>query len=161
MPKVDDNFAGHVFNEDPRNLLTAAFGCVWPTFPAYRYLLDAPNATSVWGLFKNFPPLLQLSSDLDEHDTGRWNIEAAAPFFEYIRWDKLSIDSELDGFEWILTWKLVGNPTVINNSFTVTSPRACNADVALPNWTFPGVPGELGSGAVMRQVVFDETTPPT
>lgn len=160
MPHSDDLFTGHVFTGDPRNLLTAAFGCTWPTMPGYRLLIEAPNAFGVWALFDVFPVLLELVSPLLDHQTGQWEGIQMHPVYEFVKWDKLSIDTEVDGFEWVLTWKLVGSDTTVNNSFTVTSPRKCNVDVNLPNWSFPGVSGELGPNAKMRQVVWDESEPP-
>ncbi|GAG64994.1 unnamed protein product [marine sediment metagenome] len=160
MPLYDDQFAGHLFNGDPRNPLSAAFGCTWPTFPAYRYIFDAPNSTGLWAIFRSPAPLVELVSDVNTHRTGEWERIGLPGFFARLEWDKLAIADEFDGFEWVLTWEPIFQPITITNSFIVTSPRACNTDVALPNWNFGEIPGELGEDAFARQVVWDETVPP-
>lgn len=161
MPLVDDQFAGHFFPADPRSNLTGAFGCTWPTVPAYRYLISAPEATGFYFGFRAVPPLVELITDIDDHNVARWELVGTQPPWDFVRWDKLPIDTEFDGFEWVLTWKLALAPETVTNSFIETTPRKCNYDVDLPDWTFGGVAGSMGAGAVAAQVLWDQTEPPT
>lgn len=160
MPKVDDQFAGHMFPGDPRNNATGAFGCIWPTVPAYKYQIFGPEADGDWLGYRVTPPTVTLVTPVTEHDVPRWEMLESYGLFEFVRLDKLPIDTEVNGFEWVLTWKNVGADPVISNSFTLTSPRTCNTDVLLPNWNFPEIPGQLGPGAKLLQVLWNEFEPP-
>jgi len=160
MPLFDDNFAGHMFGEDPRNLLTAAHSCTWPTLPAYRLQFDAPNATGIYTFFRILSPLVEQTSDLLEHDFGEWNLVGAQPPFESLLVRKLPIDTESDGLEWTVTFKMDFDPGLFTNSETYPSGK-CNVDFDLPNWDQGGDPfGFIGEDAVLRQVVWDETEAP-
>jgi hypothetical protein len=161
MPHVADLFTGHVFNDDPRNLLTAAFACNWPTFPAQRYQFVCPNAVGFYFLFNFYAPLVERTTSPNEHLFGEWELVGAQPPFDALLLRKLPIDNELDGFEWTVAWKYSFDPGTYTNSETYPTGK-CNVDYDLPDWSQGGDPwGSMGADAKLRQVVWDETEAPT
>ena len=160
MPHVDNEFVGHMFGEDPRNLCTAAHSCTWPTLPAYRWQFDCPNASGLYTFFRILSPLVELTSSLLEHDFGDWNLVGAQPPFDLLLLRKLPIDTEDDGFQFTLTFKMSFDPGTYNNDEIFPSGK-CNVNYDLPNWNQGGAPvGSLGDNAILRQVVWDEASPP-
>lgn len=160
MPKVDDPFAGHVLPGDPRALVTGAFGCTWPTLPAYRYRIQSNDATLAWAVWNNGGVLVQLTTDPEDNDFPKWEMLGAQPPFEFVHWWKEPATTELDGYTWRLEWKLIGNPLNLLDFLPVDSGR-CNVDVSLPNWSSgPSFPGSFGTTARADQVIYDQTEPP-
>ena len=73
---------------------------------------------------------------------------------------RLPIDTELDGYQWTLRFKMAFDPGTYTNGELYSSGK-CNIDVPLPNWNQGGAPaGQMGTDARMRQVVWDELLPP-
>lgn len=160
MPLYADNFAGHMFDGDPRNPLTGAFACTWPTVPAYRYRINAPNAFGVYIGFNITPPLIELTSDVGDHDVAEWEAPDPGFWLQSVLLRKLPIDTEFDGFQITLTWKTLINPNLLTNDEIYTT-RKCNKNIPLPNWNQgPMINGEMGEDAELLQVVWDETEPP-
>lgn len=160
MAKTADQFAGHVFNGDPRSLLTAAFACTWPTMPAYRYRIHSADASGQWSVWNDGGALVELVSPIGEHNLAQWQLVGWQPPFEFVRWSKLPSSDELSGYTWQLWWKLLNDPLNLIDHLAMTTGR-CNVNIPLPDWASgPSFPGSFGLTAQAEQVVYNETLPP-
>lgn len=160
MPHVADQFSGHLFPGDPRGPLTGAYGCIWPTFPAMRYQIHSEDATDNWDVWNDGGALVGLSSPIGEHDSPTWQLIGPQPPFEFVTWEKLPDSTELDGYFWQLTWKLISDPLILLDELHVDRQK-CNVNVALPDWSSgPSFPGSFGLTARADQVLWNKTEPP-
>lgn len=160
MVKYADRFQGHVYDLDPRSLVTGALACTWPTMPAYRYRLFSTDATGAWAVW-NFPGILvQLTTDIAEHDNAKWEMLSGPPRMEFVEWTKVPRADGEYGYRWGLKWKRTDDPLTLQD-YLIQDPGRCNTDISLPNWSSgPSFPGSFGETAIARQVVFDQTMPP-
>lgn len=160
MPHVDEQFTGHVPTGDPRSLLTGAFGCIWPTMPAFRYRIQSDDATGLWSPWNDGGALVELITPIGQHDLPAWELLEATPPFEFVRWTKQPSSNELLGYFWQLWWKRSDDPLNIL-VFHAQPQSKCNVDVPLPNFSAgPSFPGSFGNTARADQVVFDQRVPP-
>lgn len=160
MPHVDDQFSGHMFEDDPRGLLFGTHGCTWPTVPAWRYRAQSDNAT---GLFVELNGDGLLVPFLDETPSAkrvRWEFSGGVGQILEIRFTKVQAPVDEDGFAFICEIDLA-LPKVSVRRRIHFDLQECNFNALFGN--FPGVDpvwGNAGSTFTMNQVVWDETLPP-
>lgn len=142
MPKVLDNFAGHMPEGDPRHQLWGAAGCVWPTVAPYKAELKSDDATFDLLWLRLLPIPLKPAVFPLTHDSMEWTLDGGpAPVTnvtvtKLLKWPPL-------GFVWIVVISLVGGGIV--RSETHFTERKCNQTLALNNAhvQLPGF-GQLG-----------------
>lgn len=160
MPHVNDQFRGHMFGPDPRACTTAAFGCTWPTVPAFRYRIQSDDASGLWSGWNDGGVLVGQVGAIDDHDTKLWVQLTRFELFELVELRKLPGTTEFDGYRWQLIWKLLVDPLTLLDELPVAMGR-CNVNVPLPNWTGgPSFPGSFGLTARMDQVPWNKSEPP-
>lgn len=155
----DYRFQGHKATEDPRSVTTAAGGCTWCTYPAYRYLLVSDNAFGVYGMLKTTGLLIQQFGDITLHDLAPWvGPIPPIPGVSVIVF-KEKIAAPL-GWRWYVT---IIVPQCPLPNFKLFEPYSgpCNVDVKLGNMVCsePSM-GETGNDLQMLQVEWDQTQPP-
>ena len=161
MPKVANQFAGSMLPADPRSLLFGARGNIFPTIPAYRYRAQSTNATGSLSFFNGDGILLPLVTPLPATDSVIWQFIRPLPEDGGAFLAKAPNPPLDGGFSW-----LIGVTDEIDTGFTfkiIERPESkANVDILVGSIlrTFPQI-GDTGSEFRMRQVVWDQTMPPT
>ncbi len=160
MPQVQNQFAGHMLQADPRSLLFAARGSVWPTIPAFRYRAQSTNATGAYEFFNGDGMLATLLTSLPATDAVLWFGLQNLPIGEAILMGKNQTPATRPGFEWT-----IGVTPEIDVGFDIkiiARPLSkTNVDLLVGSITHPWPwEGDTGSTFRLRQVVWDETMPP-
>lgn len=161
MPLYSDRFAGHVFQGDPRYLVSVAGGCTWPTIPAYRYWLISSDARGMLAEFNITGNLFTRTNNDVDHDDGSWMwvsgpLVVAGGFIRkvWIREEETQV--------WVVHLDLQSGLGDLNWIWT-TGYQKCNVGKEL--WSecldIGCEFGETGEETMLEQVVWDEITPPT
>lgn len=157
MPKESNAFEGHFHQDDPRWITTAAGGCTWPTIPAHRYELQAPNATLHWIPLRIFGALYQRTSPPNVHDDCTWGLLSSIAPITW-SWISRSWDKETE----LITWhiELMSIWCYFPAIFDFTEePGKCNGEVALGDLSCTGALGSSGEGTKLVPVQFDKSSP--
>lgn len=160
MPKVANQFAGSILPDDPRSLLFAARGSIFPTIPAYRYRAQSTNATGSLSFFNGDGILLPLVTPLPATEVVTWVFVRPLPEDGGAIIIKTQQAADDGGFRWN-----IGVTDEIDTGFTfkvIERPLSrTNVDILVGSIvrTFPDQ-GDTGSEFRMRQVVWDQTMPP-
>lgn len=152
-------FVGHLGGDDPRTNLHGAGGCVWPTVPAYRYLLTSDNPTGPFQFLSTVGLLVQFASGDLGHDLalwlGPWNPLPGVTCTAF-----KSMEPSGMAWRWTIGIKV---PTCPSPAWGYFGPfyGVCNVDQVLGNiqCILPSI-GETGSDLQMRQCEHDATGPP-
>lgn len=159
-PLYADPFKGHMPLGDPRNPLTAAGGCTWPTVPAYRYWLISDDATEELAFFNTSPVLLEFEGLQPSHNYAKWILVPPHAFVlaamaEKRYWPREPI------YRWHFEIQVDELPLRPLRFSIERSVETCNRDLPLPNVTaFPPESGETGDTFRMEQIVWDQSSPP-
>lgn len=154
-PLYANHFAGHLFTDDPRTPVTAAAGCTWPTFPAHRYILTAPNAAGMLAPLRTQGVLFEKVTPGSAHNECQYNmISGPLPVVFGIAWKRW--DPATEGYEWEISIS-VSSPCGLMTWTVPRPPETCNRDIGLYPLACPGVPeaGNTGSPTDWLQVEFD------
>lgn len=161
MPKVADQFAGHMYPDDPRSLLWAARGCIWPTVPAFHFLAKSTNATGGFTFFNTDIVLLEMITAPPAHDTAVYFWEVTPGSDLWMTAIKTQSPSDAPGYRWALRIHFPGAPAVAFKEM-IRPLEKCNGpvDVGSMSIVLP-FPGDTGSTFKLLPVIWDETVPPT
>lgn len=160
MPKVANQFAGHLLPADPRRLLFGARGSVFPTIPAYHYRAQSTNATGSLTFLNGDGFLLALQTLLPATDDVEWEFIRPPPPDGAVRLIKEQRTIDRPGFRWRVgvtpEWDTGYTEKILPRSLSRT-----NVDILVGS-ILVGMPdpGNTGSTFTLRQVVWDETMPP-
>lgn len=158
MPLYDDAFSGHLTSDDPRTLLQAAGGCVWPTIPPFRYALCTGNSTGMLTPLMFTKVIFEQTTAAPGHDFMRW-LMISGPLPVVAGWvDKTYVRSR-DEVDWVVSLSVSSPCGILVWEFT-RPPEQCNRDFNIGNKDCPGVPssGSTGSTTKLIQLEWDKTT---
>lgn len=157
-PKYADRFEGHMPVGDPRTPLTGSAGCVWPTVPAWNYLVVSDDATGVLSFLNTLGIQLKPHATQRDFDDFRWSLNGGVPPVVNPELMKTELT---DPYGYRLTFTAT---TVWGTFQSVTdfTERVCNCCHPLTRTTvgFPIPLGDTGDTFRLLQVEFDETRPP-
>lgn len=156
---VDDRFTGHVDDDDPRNLLTGAEGCRFPTMPPMKFRFKSSDAfghfevlnnegilLTQWGTYNFRPNLFYLGG------------YAGPPAISIV------LKKTWEPAVWMHFWKLnigVAGYPPLEKYIPRAENSKCNVDVWVQNMELdPWTAGWTGSQAKLYQVEWDEEQPP-
>ena len=153
-----DRFAGHLDMDDPRNALTAAGGCPWPTIPPYRVQLSSTNASGQFAFLRTLPIILELIASPVQHGLATWEtIEAPGVVYNATVY-KVYTPSAFPLYSWQLVLLLAGWPAEVPFAQDASGP--CNVDVTWGDLSIPYGAGSPGSEFKQFQVEFDQLRSP-
>lgn len=150
----DDRFSGHVDNEDPRRLITAAGGCTWPTFPPFRVEFASTNATGPWSCFNYESALLQMDMINTTHDHAYWRLVRTPSCVYSMLLEKIYERGFFPQWLYQLTIRLI--PWFSEVIFTHETNGKCNKDIIWGALSQPSSPFHSGSSFTQFQVEWDK-----
>lgn len=155
---MDNRFAGHMAQGDPRDLMWACGGCVHPTIMAHNFLVCSTDA---WGplSFLNVEGVeLIPNTPLGSSWEFWWKLRQSLP---WVTFAMLKRTFPYNGDNYRLELQVsTGAGTFYSDT---TFPRqACNVTHMLTPATVGGPPpvGGTGDNFQLQQVEWDETRPP-
>lgn len=159
MPLFDDRFSGHLENDDPRTLLQAAGGCVWPTIPPYRWGICTHNSTGMLMPMRFSYVVLEQTTPPPGHDFMRW-LMISGPFPIVAGWVDRTYTRSTHTVDYVVSLTVSSPCGILVWRFSRGEER-CNRGFDLGNKDCPGVPsaGSTGSGTKMFQLQWDKTEP--
>lgn len=154
------DFKGHLEPDDPRDQLWGTGGCTWPTMPAYRYRMFAPDPPGLWSWLEASGLLFEADHAPDPIDM-TWTAISTLPFYltSVWMWRHWSV---IDQMEW---WFIFFNSPFVGPVIEVLNitpdPRACNTTKRIDNsdWDWPPL-ASPGDELSLWQVTYDEELPP-
>lgn len=155
----DDRFAGHQATADPRVVVFGAGACIWPTYPAKRYLVVSDNAVGFFDVLNTTGILIGNNSDLPQHNL----IVYFGPLNPLPGWIAVAFktaDADKLGYTWTLALK---PPLCVSAGFIEVhfELQKCNVDVPIGNFACPEPShGSTGDTCRMLQVEWDQDLPP-
>ena len=152
-----NRFAGHLDMDDPRTPVTAAGGCVWPTVPAHRYLLQSDNATGSLASLLSAGLLVEKVTSGPAHNFCSWSLVFPHPSILECAWQKTRVASPL-GYTWYFSLRIL--PGSVWQTILSFELRKCNVDVPIGVVTSPDSSDHTGTDFKALQVEWDQWTPP-
>jgi hypothetical protein len=155
----EERFEGSMGTEDPRSLLSAAGGSIWPTVPAYRLRLGSSDASGWLSWLNDDGILFQMASAQPGHDSMIWNT-LSMPTEVYYAVLVKTYTFPNDYYTWSLQVLLTLGPPHWTQQWTRNEEKT-NIDHPVPEH-FIGDPqkGYTGTNCKLWQVEHDQTEPP-
>lgn len=159
-PRVENRFAGSHYMDDPRTLIFAAAGCIFPTTPPYKWRLKSTNATVFFAGLNGDGLLVELTTPQPAHADTLWELASPDDEIETLTVRKQRLPEDRPGYRYTVDVKLYRSATHAVQVILRTLSR-CNVNVRVGSIGTDDIDhGVTGSTFKMWQVEFDKRLPP-